>query len=61
MKFLVDAQLPVRRSRVLQLVGYDTIHTQDLPRQNATTDSEINLLSIQESGIVINKNRDFLD
>ena len=39
MKFLVDAQLPVRLARVLQSVGHDTIHTQDLPRQNATPDS----------------------
>ena len=61
MKFLVDAQLPVRLACVLQSVGHDTIHTQDLPRQNATPDSEINLLSIQESRIVITKDRDFLD
>lgn len=60
MKFLVDAQLPLRLARVLQSAGCDTIHTKDLPRQNATPDSEINWLSIQESRIVITKDRDFI-
>ena len=41
MKFLVDAQLPIRLARLLQMSGYDVIHTRDLPGQNATTDSEI--------------------
>ena len=61
MKFLVDAQLPRRLARVLQSAGCDTIDTKDLPRRNATPDSEINLLSIQESRIVITKYRDFID
>ena len=61
MKFLVDAQLPLRLARVLQSAGCDTIHTKDLRRGNATPDSEINLLSIKESRIVITKDRDFLD
>lgn len=47
MKFLVDAQLPVRLARFLQASGYDTIHTRDFPKQNATSDNEINALSIQ--------------
>jgi predicted nuclease of predicted toxin-antitoxin system len=42
MKFLVDAQLPLRLARVLQSAGCDTIHTKDLPRRNTTPDSEIN-------------------
>lgn len=33
MKFLVDAQLPLRLARVLQSAGCDTIHTKDLPRR----------------------------
>ncbi|MEH1991726.1 DUF5615 family PIN-like protein [Nostoc sp.] len=32
MKFIVDAQLPVRLARFLKTSGYDTIHTRDLPR-----------------------------
>ena len=61
MKFLVDAQLPLRLARVLQSAGRDTIHTKDLPRRNANPDSEINWLSIQKSRIIITKDRDFLD
>ncbi|NEO54909.1 MAG: hypothetical protein F6K54_18610 [Okeania sp. SIO3B5] len=30
MKFLVDAQLPVRLAVFLQYAGYDAIHTKDL-------------------------------
>ncbi len=33
MKFLVDAQLPVRLARFLKTSSYDTIHTRDLPRE----------------------------
>jgi len=59
--FLVDAQLPVRLARFLQAAGHGTIHTKDLPQQNATTDAEINALSIQQNRIVITKDTDFLD
>lgn len=41
MKFLVDAQLPVRLARLLQEAGHDIIHTRELPQQNATPDSSI--------------------
>ena len=61
MKFLVDAQLPLGLACVLQSASGDTIDTKDLPRRNATPDSEINWLSIQESRIVITKDRNFID
>ncbi len=61
MKFLVDAQLPNRLARLLQMSGYDVIHTRDLPGQNATTDSEINAISMQQERVVVTKDRDFLD
>ena len=61
MKFLIDAQLPVRLARLLQLNGYDTIHTKDLLLQNKTPDVEINAISIQQSRIVISKDRDFFE
>ena len=61
MKFLVDAQLPVRLARLLQETGYDTIHTRELPQQNATPDSIINSLSIQQERVVITKDSDFVD
>jgi predicted nuclease of predicted toxin-antitoxin system len=60
MKFLVDAQLPVRLARFLQSAGYDTIHTRDLPDHNATPDAVINFISIQEQRIVITKDSDFV-
>ena len=52
MNFLVDAQLPVRLARFLQAAGHGTIHTKDLPQQNATTDAEINALSIQQIPLI---------
>jgi predicted nuclease of predicted toxin-antitoxin system len=61
MKFLVDAQLPIRLARWLQSAGYDTLHTRDLPQQNSTPDSDINQLSVQEQRIVITKDSDFVD
>ncbi|MDJ0675539.1 MAG: DUF5615 family PIN-like protein [Calothrix sp. MO_167.B42] len=61
MKFLVDAQLPVRLARFLQISGYDAIHTRDLPQQNATLDAEINTISIQQNRIVITKDVDFVN
>jgi predicted nuclease of predicted toxin-antitoxin system len=59
-KFLVDAQLPVRLARLLQKAGYDAVHTRDLPDQNATQDSKINDISIQQNRIVVTKDADFL-
>ncbi len=61
MKFLVDAQLPLRLARLLQASGYDTLHTRDLPQQNATPDFDINALSISQQRIVITKDVDFLN
>jgi predicted nuclease of predicted toxin-antitoxin system len=61
MKFLVDAQLPVRLANFLQKAGYDTIHTKDLFLKNATPDTEINSISMREKRIVISKDSDFLD
>ncbi|MEH2355382.1 MAG: type II toxin-antitoxin system ParD family antitoxin [Nostoc sp.] len=55
---MVDAQLPVRLARFLKTSGYDTIHTRDLPRENATPDNEINAVSIQQSRILVTKDVD---
>jgi predicted nuclease of predicted toxin-antitoxin system len=61
MKFLVDAQLPVRLARFLQASGYDTLHTKDLPQQNATLDTQINEISIEQERVVITKDSDFVN
>ncbi|MEY2911159.1 MAG: hypothetical protein RLZZ184_468 [Cyanobacteriota bacterium] len=45
----------------MEKLGYDVVHTKNLPLQNATPDSEINKLSIIEQRIVITKDKDFLD
>jgi predicted nuclease of predicted toxin-antitoxin system len=61
MKFLVDAQLPIRLAQFLQSAGYDALHTRNLPQQNATPDAVINQLSIQDQRIVITKDADFVE
>jgi predicted nuclease of predicted toxin-antitoxin system len=61
MKFLIDAQLPVRLARFLQTAGYDVIHTKDLPQQNSTSDNQINEISLQQERIVISKDSDFVN
>jgi predicted nuclease of predicted toxin-antitoxin system len=61
MKFLIDAQLPVRLARFLQSAGYDVIHTKDLPQKNSTSDDQINEISLQQKRIVISKDLDFVN
>ncbi|NEP60234.1 MAG: hypothetical protein F6K31_25070 [Symploca sp. SIO2G7] len=61
MKFLVDAQLPVRLARFIKASEYDTVHTKELPQENATPDTQINEISIQQERIVITKDSDFVD
>lgn len=59
MKFIVDAQLPRKLSTFLNEKGFDSVHTLELPRKNATSDLEINDLSLREKRIVISKDSDF--
>ncbi len=61
MKFLVDAQLPISLAKWLKQRGYDTLHTRDLPQQNATSDTKINEISLQQERIVITKDSDFVN
>ena len=61
MKFIVDAQLPIRLSYLLKSLGHDSIHTKELLLRNATPDSEINIISLKEQRIVITKDTDFWD
>ncbi len=60
MKFIVDAQLPKSLSDLLNQLGYDLIHTLDLPDKNLTQDGFITELAIQEDRVVITKDSDFL-
>ncbi len=61
MKYLIDAQLPKRLSVALRDIGYDSIHTLDLPEQNRTKDRYINAISLKEQRVVISKDSDFID
>jgi predicted nuclease of predicted toxin-antitoxin system len=61
MKFLVDAQLPVRLAQFPQSAGYDALHTNDLPQKNATPDAFISQLSMQDQRVVITKDADFVE
>ena len=61
MKFLVDAQLPASLASLLKNKGHDTLHTDDLPNKESTTDFEIRTLADSEERTVITKDYDFLD
>lgn len=41
MKFLVDAQLPLRFANWLNEAEHDALHTLDLPQKNLTPDGEV--------------------
>jgi predicted nuclease of predicted toxin-antitoxin system len=60
-KFLVDAQLPLRLVRFLDDAGHDAIHTSDLPSGNAATDAEVVEIVDAQDRVLITKDRDFRD
>jgi Domain of unknown function (DUF5615) len=53
MKFLVDAHLPLSLCAVLARHGHDANYTLDLPAKNATKDSILNQISLDEQRVVI--------
>ena len=61
MKFLVDAQLPIRLCQLLRERGHDAVHTRDLNSGNRTPDSEIIRIADSEGRIVVTKDSDFVD
>jgi predicted nuclease of predicted toxin-antitoxin system len=61
MKFFVDANLPLGLALRLRELGFDTIHTDDLPNKERTSDQEIRQVSIEQHRVVITKDSDFLD
>jgi len=58
-KFLIDAQLPVRLAVRLREHGHDVVHTSSLPDGNRTTDQQIASLADQELRVVVSKDADF--
>lgn len=61
MKFLLDAQLPVRLARQIAAAGHDVVHTSDLPHGNRTSDAQVAITADAEDRVVITKDRDFRD
>jgi predicted nuclease of predicted toxin-antitoxin system len=60
MKFIVDAHLPYRLKLWLNEIGFDTVHTRDLPEANETQDIDIAAFADIENRTVISKDGDFL-
>jgi predicted nuclease of predicted toxin-antitoxin system len=60
-RVLVDAHLPIRLSEFLLAHAIESKHTLDLPKKNATPDSEIIRFADDDNRIVISKDSDFLD
>lgn len=61
MKFLVDAQLPLRLAQFLGRAGHDVLHTAELLDGNRTTDRRIAELADDEGRVVVTNDRDFRD
>ena len=61
MRFFVDANLPFKFAKNLKNRGFDTLHTDDLPNRERTTDNEIREISVEQERIVITKDSDFVD
>jgi len=60
-KFLIDANLPFKLTSLLLEMGYDVIHTDDLPDRERTKDEEIRNISLREGRVIITKDSDFLE
>jgi predicted nuclease of predicted toxin-antitoxin system len=61
MKFLIDAQLPRRLAHQLEVAGFETTHTLDLPQGNRTTDQSLITLSLKEQYVIVTKDSDFVE
>jgi predicted nuclease of predicted toxin-antitoxin system len=60
-KFLVDAQLPLKLARQLGASGHDVLHTSELPNGNRTPDSEIIAVADDQKRVIVTKDCDFRD
>lgn len=59
MKFLVDAQLPLRLARALIAQGHDAKHSSELAEGNRSTDRVIAEVADAEQRVVVSKDADF--
>ena len=60
MKFIVDAQLPLKLAVALAAAGHDAVHTLNLPDKNLSSDTLITRLADSERCAVVSKDTDFL-
>jgi predicted nuclease of predicted toxin-antitoxin system len=59
MKFLVDAQLPVKLCEILHSVGLEAVHVDTLPHGDESSDRDISVFADHQDLIVITKDSDF--
>ncbi|WMN11495.1 DUF5615 family PIN-like protein [Marivirga salinae] len=59
MKLIVDAQLPVKLCEILNQIGLESIHVDELPKGDETPDLEITEFADRENLIVVTKDFDF--
>lgn len=59
-RFLIDAQLPKSLSDWLISLGYDSLHTTELPDRNATPDHVLIKITAEQQRVVVTKDGDFL-
>lgn len=59
MKFLVDAQLPLKLCEILENSGFESTHVDFLPKGDETTDIEIARHADEQEWIIMTKDADF--
>jgi len=59
MKLIVDAQLPVKLCEILHQLGIESIHVDELPHGDETSDMEITKFADLKNHIVVTKDFDF--
>jgi len=60
MRILLDAQLPQSLVRPLEQLGYDVLHTLDLPEGNRTADNLLCSIADRDGRVVFSKDTDFV-
>ncbi len=61
LRFIIDTQLPARLCELLDLLGYDSIHTSHFPDGHLMKDKAIREIAINENRIILTKDSDFYD
>jgi len=59
MKLIVDAQLPAKLCEILNQLGLESIHVDELPKGDETPDKEITKFADRENLMVVTKDFDF--